>query len=69
MKKINEEIRAKQVRLMEEQAALQGKEGSALCNNLNNLMQAHYHRMKNEAGLDDCSQSSHGLDDETEAAF
>ena len=69
MKSINEEIRAKQLKLMEEQAALHGGDGSALCNNLSNLMHLHYLKMKSDAGLDDASQSSHGLDEETEAAF
>ena len=69
MKNINEEIREKQLKLMEEQEALHGSEGSALSNNLNNLMHFHYLKMKSDAGLDDASQSSHGLDEETEAAF
>lgn len=69
IKRINEENRQKYMEMMQRQAEVREAEGSTLCQNLGKMMDAHYLKLKTDAGLDDASQSSGELDEETEAAF
>lgn len=54
---------------MEETLRLRKEKGSTLNQNIKHIMNQHYHRMKQEAGLDNASCSSEDLDQHTEAVF
>lgn len=69
IRKINEENRINYLKMMEETMRLRQEKGSTLNQNIKHIMNQHYHRMKQEAGLDNTSCSSEDLDQHTEAVF